>query len=344
MSFLQLLWYAVIGLLFILFLVLDGADFGVGMATRFLASNYTERKLLLRTIGPHWNGNEVFLVTAGGAMFASLPGWYASLFSGFYLLLFLVLVGLIFRGVSFEFSDAALTEKGKRGWLWVNFISCLILPFLLGMLFTAMIQPLPMDAAGNIYVTFWNVVNPLSILGGICVTAVSLYQGLSYIALHTEGLLRYHASRLADNLYWAAYPVEVLIVIALYFQTDFYETHLVATLVFLVLIVAATVIAQIASATNHEITAYVANSSLFAFIVMLIFTGLFPDVLIAINPAHTLLIKEVSASPYTLTVMTIVLVILLPIMLSYFIWSYVSQWHRISLKEFKAALDKGEEY
>ena len=344
MSFLQLLWYAVIGLLFIIFLVLDGADFGVGMATRFLASNYTERKLLLRTIGPHWDGNEVFLVTAGGAMFASLPGWYASLFSGFYLLLFFVLIALIFRGVSFEFSDAALTEKGKHGWLWVNFISCLFIPFLLGMLFTDMIQPLPIDAGGNIFVSFYNVVNPLSILGGLCITAVSLYQGLNYIALRTEGLIRYHASRLADNLYWIAYPVEVLIVIALYFQTNFYERHLVATLVFLVLIVAVTVWGQIAAATNKEIQAIIASSSLFALIVMLIFTGLFPYVLIANNPAHSLLIKEVSSSPYTLVIMTIVLVILLPIMLAYFIWSYVSQWNRISLEEFKKDLDNGEIY
>ncbi|USS88267.1 cytochrome d ubiquinol oxidase subunit II [Fructilactobacillus hinvesii] len=333
MSFLQLLWYAVIGLLFALFLVLDGADLGIGMATRFLAYTYDERQQLLRTIGPHWDGNEVFLIAAGGSMFASMPLWYASLFSGFYILLFLVLIALIFRGVSFEFSENAETKKGRNAWMWTNFFGSFFTPFLFGMLFTAMIQAVPMDAQGNIFASFFDVVNPLSLLGGVALTALCLYQGLHYATLRTSGLMRYHAATLCGNLYWAAYPVEILFAIALYFQTNFYENHLIATLVFLVVIVATTVWGHIATIRDREWSAYIANTLTIFALVALLFVGLFPNVLIATNPAHTISIVSASASPYTLGVMTIVLCVLLPIVLIYFAWSYISQWHRVSLQE-----------
>ncbi|CAM2734990.1 cytochrome d ubiquinol oxidase subunit II [Fructilactobacillus fructivorans] len=335
MSLLQLLWYFLIGLLFALFLILDGADFGAGMSTRFLATNYDEAALVLRTIGPHWSGNEVFLVAAGGSMFAAMPMWYASLFSGFYLLLFFILVALIFRGVSFEFSENAETRKGRNRWMWANFFGSVFIPFLFGMLFTDMIQRLPMDGQGNIYVSLLNVINPLSVLGGITLTALCLYQGLHYIALHTAGLIRYHASAMASNLYWLAYPVEILVVIALYFQTNFFETHLISTVVVLALIVATTIWGQITSATGHEVQAYLASTSTVALLVILIFVGLFPNLLNTENPAHTISIVNASSSPYTLVVMTIVACILLPIIAIYFTWSYISQFHRISLKDME---------
>ncbi|USS93180.1 cytochrome d ubiquinol oxidase subunit II [Fructilactobacillus ixorae] len=336
MSFLQLLWYAVIGLLFAVFLVLDGADLGIGMATRLLAFNYDERQQLLRTIGPHWDGNEVFLITAGGAMFASMPMWYASLFSGFYLLLFLVLIALIFRGVSFEFAENAETKRGRNAWMWTNFWGSFFTAFLLGMLFTAMIQAVPMDAHGDIFASFGDVVNPLSLLGGVALTALCLYQGLHYATLRTSGLMRYHAATLCGNLYWAAYPVEVLFALALYLQTDFFVTHPVATILFLVMIVLSTLVGHLATLRDYEWTAYLASTITLSAVVALIFVGLFPNVLIARNPAHTLTIVKASATPYTLGVMTIVLCVLLPIVIAYFTWSYVSQWHRVSLQEVQA--------
>ncbi|USS86057.1 cytochrome d ubiquinol oxidase subunit II [Fructilactobacillus cliffordii] len=339
MSFLQLLWYFVVGLLFAAFLVLDGADLGIGMATRFLAFNYDERQQLLRTIGPHWDGNEVFLIAAGGSMFASMPMWYASLFSGFYLLLFLVLIALIFRGVSFEFAENAETKKGRNAWMWTNFWGSLCTAFLFGMLFTAMIQPVPIDAQGNIFASFLDVVNPLSLLGGVALTALCLYQGLHYATLRTSGLMRDHAATLCGNLYWAAYPVEVLFAIALYFQTDFFVTHPLATLFFLVVIVATTVWGHIATIRDREWSAYIASTVTLVALVALIFVGLFPNVLIARNSAHTISIVSASATSYTLGVMTVVLCILLPIVIAYFAWSYISQWHRVSLQEVQEDQD-----
>ncbi|TPR14174.1 cytochrome d ubiquinol oxidase subunit II [Apilactobacillus timberlakei] len=340
MSFLQFFWYAVICFLFIMFLVLDGADFGAGMAAKLLAFRPAESNMIVRSISPHWDGNEVFLVAAGGSMFATMPFWYASLFSGFYLLLFLVLVSLIFRGVAFEFNNVAETPKGKNAWMWATTLSSTAAPFLLGMLFTAMIQPVPMDNHGNIFVGLFNVINPLSILGGIAVTALCLYQGLHFFTLHANGIMRYRAASLAGNLYWAAYPVEVLFAIALFFETNFFEEHLLSTLTLLVLIVLTTFWGHLSTGMHKEVQAYVANSLTIAFVVMLIFVGLFPHVLIAQNPVNSLLIKNVSSSPFTLTVVTIVLCILLPILTAYFIWSYIIQWKRHDLSEFENT-DKG---
>jgi cytochrome d ubiquinol oxidase subunit II len=149
MSFLEGLWFIVIALLFALFLALDGLDFGVGMATRFVAESDRERSLFMRAIGPHWDGNEVWLITAGGAMFAAFPLWYASLFSGYYILLFLVLVALILRGVSFEFAAHSLTDRERSVWQWANFVGSLFAPFFLGMMLTSLIQGVPMDKQGQ---------------------------------------------------------------------------------------------------------------------------------------------------------------------------------------------------
>lgn len=148
MTMLQILWFFLIGLLFAAFFFLDGFDYGVGMAVKTLAHNEAERTQLIRTIGPVWDGNEVWLITAGGAMFASFPYWYATLFSGYYLILLVILVGLIIRGVSFEFR--AQSPMAKKP-LWDNALALgsLIVPFFFGVMFISMIKGMPIDAQGN---------------------------------------------------------------------------------------------------------------------------------------------------------------------------------------------------
>ena len=148
MSFLQILWFILIGVLFAGFFFLDGFDFGVGMATRSLAHNEDERSQIIETIGPVWDGNEVWLITAGGAMFASFPYWYATLFSGYYLILLMILFGLIIRGVSFEFRTASDPKK-QHIWSSALALGSLIVPFFLGVMFVSMIQGMPIDANGN---------------------------------------------------------------------------------------------------------------------------------------------------------------------------------------------------
>ena len=132
----------------------EGCDWGVGVAARLVGKNGNEGTQLGATIGPHWDANEVWLITAGGAMFASYPLWYASLFSGFYILFFIVLVGLILRGVSFEFAANAETARGRSIWRWALFIGSIVPPFVLGMIFTAIMWPLPIDVHMDVYAAF----------------------------------------------------------------------------------------------------------------------------------------------------------------------------------------------
>lgn len=196
MSSLQLLWFALSSVLFAGFFFLEGFDFGVGMATKFLARNHEEREQVIKTIGPVWGGNEVWLITAGGAMFAAFPFWYASLFSGYYLVLLAILVGLIIRGVSFEFHHRMPMDK-KPIWINTLFTGSLIIPFFFGVMFISLIQGMPMDAQGHIRASFTDYINLFSIVSGVAMTLLSYLHGLNYLALKTTGAIH---TRAVDKL------------------------------------------------------------------------------------------------------------------------------------------------
>ncbi|MFT8812088.1 cytochrome d ubiquinol oxidase subunit II [Oenococcus sp.] len=322
MTFLQILWFVVIGILFAGFIFFEGFDFGIGMATRFFAVDDQERQQVLRSVAPHWDGNEVWLITAGGAMFASFPLWYASLFSGYYILLFLILIALIFRGVSFEFGVHAQTKFERSTWLWANFIGCLFAPFLLGMMLTSMIQGVPMDAQGNVWAGFGVVVNWLSVVGGLAVTYLCFIHGLNYLSLKTKNDLHARAMNMADKLYWLVYPVLVLFALLAIFQTDFFARHAISSSVILTVIVLLTVWGHISARFGHSGHAFLASGLSLILIMAFIFNGIFPRVMIATQSKNDLLIHNASASPLTLAIMTGVLLVLLPIVLIYFAWSY----------------------
>ncbi|MGR3742506.1 cytochrome d ubiquinol oxidase subunit II [Companilactobacillus sp. DQM5] len=335
MTSLQLLWFVLICVLFVGFFFLEGFDYGVGMATRLIAKNQDERLALMSSIGPHWDGNETWLVTAGGAMFASLPMWYASLFSGYYILLLLVLTSLIIRGVSFEFTAHAETKAGKNFWLWMLFIGSTAAPFLLCMMFLSLVQGITMDASGNAFPTFGQIVNLLSIVGGVAGTLMSLIHGLNFIRMKTTGALRQRALDLNKILYPILFIGEVVFAVLVYLQTDFFTRRFTSSLIITLLIVIMSLIGYFGVLKDKEGLSLVGSGLSLAFVVVLLFNGLFPRVMIATNPAHSILIKDAAASPYTLTIMTIVACVLLPIMLAYFIWAYVVFSHRVSSKNKK---------
>lgn len=329
---LQLLWFCLIGLLFIIFYFLEGFDYGVGMATHLVARNDDERRLMIQTIGPHWDGNEVWLITAGGAMFASFSAWYASLFSGYYILLFLTLFALIIRGVSFEFSGHAETQKGFEFWTWTLFWGSLLAPFFLTMMFGSLIQGVPMDAAGNMSLSFWNIVNWLSIVAGVAGVLLCLIHGLNYLRLRIDDPeLSRRIQSLNKKLYLVAYAGEVVFALLVIFQTDFFERRPISSTIITLAIVVFTFLSQIFNRDNHQAWAFITSGLTLASVVILLFNGLFPRVLIAQNPANSLTIKDAANSPLTLQVMTIVLIILLPIALAYIIWSYVVFKRRIKI-------------
>ncbi|CAM3066271.1 cytochrome d ubiquinol oxidase subunit II [Lactococcus hircilactis] len=322
MTVMQLIWFVLIGVLFAGFFFLEGFDFGVGMSAMVLAKDKREVDQTIGAIGPVWDMNEVWLLTAGGAMFASFPYWYASLFSGFYNILLLILVGLILRGVTFEFRHHTHSEKAKAAWVKVLGIASFAIPFLFGLLFTGMIQAVPMDAKGNVYSTFTTYVNPLSVVGGVAVALLCLLHGLNYLALKTQGELRTRAHQWANKLYFVLYAGEVVFAVLLAIYTDFLQKHLIGTLITLVLIVGLSVIAHIAVMQHKEMTAFLASGLTFISLVALIFQGMFPRVMIAKDPAHSILIKHASSTPYTLKTMTIIVACFLPFVLIYMGVSY----------------------
>ncbi|PCR99337.1 cytochrome d ubiquinol oxidase subunit II [Lactococcus fujiensis] len=322
MTGMQILWFVLIGVLFSGFFFLEGFDFGVGMSAITLPKDKREVDQTIGTIGPVWDMNEVWLLTAGGSMFASFPYWYASLFSGFYNILLLILVGLILRGVTFEFRHHAATEKAKNTWVKILGISSFAIPFLFGLLFTGMIQPVPIDANGDVYATLWTYVNPLSVVGGVAVALLSYLHGLNYIALKTEGDLRQRANQWANKLYFVLYAGEVVFAILVMIYTDFFDKHLVGTIATLGLIVLLSVLAHLFSYKKNEMGAFLSSGFTFVALVAFIFQGMFPRVMIAKDPANSILIKHASSTPYTLNVMKWVVILILPFVLAYMGWTY----------------------
>ena len=296
MSGLQLFWFILIAVLFGGFFFLEGFDFGVGMSVLALARNKREVNQAIATIGPFWDMNEVWLLTAGGAMFASFPYWYASLFSGYYNILLLILACLILRGVTFEFRHRSESEKVERSWEIILGVTSFFIPFLFGLMFTSMIQGVPMDARGDIYASFTTYVNPLSLVGGVAVALMSFLHGLNYIALKTEGNMRKRANDLANKLYFVLYAGEVVFALLIAMKTDFIEKHAALTIGLLVVIVLLTVFAHISVAKKSEMSAFLSSGLTFLALVALLFQGLFPRVMIAENPAYSILIKDASST------------------------------------------------
>ncbi|QIL46017.1 cytochrome d ubiquinol oxidase subunit II [Vagococcus coleopterorum] len=335
MSNLELLWFVLIAVLFMGFFILEGFDFGVGMATKLVAKNRHERDVLIESIGPVWDSNEVWLITAGGALFAAFPEWYASLFSGYYIVLFLILFALILRGVSFEFRHHMETDRGRSIWEWATFIGSTVAPFLFGLMFTSLVRGMPMDADKNIFASFGDYVNIFSIVGGIAVTLVCFLQGLNYIRLKTDGPVRERALKMAKPLYPVLFVGLIAFAGLLWANTDFFDKRPISTLAILVVIIAAAVLAMFGTFKDKEFMSFVGTSGILAGIVVLLFNGMFPRVMIGSEGHRDLLITEAASTPYTLKVMTIITCILLPIVLGYLVWTYYMFRKRINSKKIE---------
>lgn len=332
MTTLQFLWFIIIGVLFTGFFFLEGFDFGVGMAMKTLARNKRERDQVIDTIGPIWESNQVWLITAGGAMFASFPEWYASLFSGFYNILLLVLVGLIIRGVSFKFRASADNARERNVWEWTLCIGSFLTAFFLGMMFVDLVRGMPLDASKNVMnPTFTDYVNIYSIVGGVAVTLISYLHGLNYLRLKTDGKIRKRANEQAKKLYPVLFVGLVAFAILSFIETDFFKERMISSLIILVAIVLFAVMAAYGTYKDKEGLSFISTGLIFVGLVVFLFNGLFPRVMIAQDSKFHLLIENASSTPYTLKVMTIVTVCLLPIVLIYIVWAYKQFTKRVSV-------------
>lgn len=320
---LNILWFVLIALLYTGFFFLEGFDFGVGMLLPFLGKNDVERRAVINTIGPHWDGNEVWLVTAGGATFAAFPNWYGTMFSGFYQGMFLLLVSLIFRGVAFEFRSKIGNPKWRYGWDIALAATSFLAAFLLGVVFTNLVRGVPINENMVYTGTFITLLNPLSILGGITVAGMFLLHGVYFLNLKLMDTLLQRIHKYALPI-WVA----VLILAGGYFKflalsTSAFQEKGLMGLVFPALAVVALILSRIFMRLEKGGYAFAMTGLAIVCIVDSLFTALFPNVMISSTAAvNNLTIYNASSSAYTLRVMSIVAAVMLPIILAYQIWTY----------------------
>ncbi|GIF65568.1 cytochrome c oxidase assembly protein [Asanoa ishikariensis] len=312
-------WFLAIAFLFVGYFVLEGFDFGVGVLMRTFARDDAERRQLLGTIGPVWDGNEVWLITGAGAMFAAFPHWYASVFSGFYLPMLFILLALIVRGVAFEFRGKREDAAWRARWDWAILCGSLLPALLWGLIFANIVRGVPLAADHDYTGGLVDLLNPFALLGAATFGAVFVWHGAVFVALKTTGEVRDRSNRLASRFG----PVAVALLLGF---LAWLVVDLSRDAVTIGLGGAAALAAVAALATNRvrrEGWAFAGTAAAIGLTVVALFAALHPAVLPSTgDPAGTLTIANAAASPYSLKVMTWVAVLFLPLVLLYQGWTY----------------------
>lgn len=326
-------WFVLIAVLWIGYFFLEGFDFGIGILTKLLARDRTERRVLINTIGPVWDGNEVWLLTAGGATFAAFPEWYATLFSGFYLPLLIILVCLIVRGVAFEYRAKRPEEKWQTNWEHAIFWTSLIPALLWGVAFGNIVRGVKLDQHFEYVGTFWDLLNPYALLGGLVTLTLFTFHGAVFASLKTLGDIRARARKFALTLGLGALVVALGFLI--WTQVDKGDgSSLIAMIVALVALVGA--IGAIKAGREGWSFALSGISIAAAFTTL--FLTLFPNVMpSSLDPAWSLTVTNASSSPYTLKIMTWLAAIATPLVLLYQSWTYWVFRKRIGTKHIADA-------
>ncbi|MEU9140156.1 cytochrome d ubiquinol oxidase subunit II [Streptomyces sp. NPDC048404] len=311
-------WFVLIAVLWIGYFFLEGFDFGVGILTKLLARDRTEKRVLINTIGPVWDGNEVWLLTAGGATFAAFPEWYATLFSGFYLPLLIILVCLIVRGVAFEYRAKRSEEHWQRNWETAIFWTSLIPAFLWGVAFANIVRGVKIDRDFEYVGNFWDLLNLYSILGGLVTLTLFTFHGAVFVGLKTVGDIRERSGKLALRVGLAT--AVLALVFLIWTQVDSGDG---ASLGALIVAVAALVAALAMVKAGREGWAFILSGLTIVAAVTMLFLSLFPDVMpSSLNADWSLTVTNASSSQYTLKIMTWCAVIATPIVLLYQSWTY----------------------
>lgn len=320
-------WFALIAVLWMGYFALEGFDFGVGMLLPVLARDETERRVVINTIGPVWDGNEVWVLVAGGATFAAFPEWYATLFSGFYLPLLLILLALIARGVAFEYRAKRDDVRWRARWDLAIVVGSAVPAVLWGVAFANIVRGVPIDADKEFTGTLLTLLNPFGLLGGLTTLLLFLTHGAMFLALKTDGDIRHRARGLAVRLGVAAAGVAVVFLV--------WAQVLTGSTGSAVLFVAAALalVAGVASAaTGREGWAFLGTFLTLVLAVAGLFAALFPDVMpTTLDDGVSLTTTNAAATAYTLGIMTWVAVVFTPVVLLYQAWTYWVFRRRISV-------------
>lgn len=331
----QTTWFLLIAVLWVGYFILEGFDFGVGMLQRFVSRNEADRRAVLTTLGPVWDGNEVWLLVAGGATFAAFPEWYATLFSGFYLPLFLILVSLIVRGVAFEYRSKYGKAQWRQRWDLAILISSAIPALLWGVAFANIVRGVPIERAesGSLeYVGgFFNLLNPYALLGGVVTLTVFLTHGAVFLSLKTTGTIRDRAYEIAK----ISGLIAALAAVGFLTWTNLMLPEINSVVLALSTSVALLWVAGIfANLKRREGWAFIYSAATIATFVSTLFFALYPRVMpSSLGAQFDLTISNASSTDYTLKVMTVVALIMTPLVLVYQGWTYWVFRKRVSASQ-----------
>ena len=329
-EFLQILWFILIAVLWIGFFFLEGFDFGVGMLLPFLGKKDEERRAIINSIGSVWDGNEVWLLTAGGATFAAFPHWYATMFSGFYLALFLLLVGLILRGISFEYRSKDANPAWRNRFDWMIAIGSFISSLLLGAAFANLARGVPINADMMFTGNLFTLLNPYGLLGGLTTVAIFLLHGANFLGLKLEGELRERVNATAKKL-WVVTSVLYIALGVFTYAAGFWERGIVNPGIVPIAAVATLLVAGYFINQKMEGWSFIMVALNIVLTQVTFFSMTFPNVMLSTtNPAYSLTIYNASSSQYTLTVMSVIALVFVPIVLAYQGWTYYMFRKRIS--------------
>ena len=324
---LHTIWFVIITILWIGFFVLEGFDFGVGALHMLIGKSETERRVVINTIGPWWDGNEVWLIVAGASMFAAFPQWYATMFSALYLALVLLLVALFGRGVSFEYRGKRDSQRWRNGWSWALTIGSVLIPLLVGVALGDLLHGLPIDSKHEFTGNFFSLLTGYGLMTGVTLVVLSLLHGATFLALRTTGEIRDRAHSAARsigivaivvNLAWVVWTLVVIGGGTVPEPTQIFG-------------MIAVIIATALATTDNDAFAFAASGFAIAAAIGQIFISLYPNVMVSsTNHSYNLTVNNAAAGHYGLVVMTVVAALFFPIVLAYQGWSFHVFRRRVS--------------
>ncbi|MFL5824523.1 MAG: cytochrome d ubiquinol oxidase subunit II [Solirubrobacteraceae bacterium] len=316
---LHTIWFIIIVIFWLGFFVLEGFDFGVGMLHRFVGRSDGGQRVAINTIGPWWDGNEVWLIVAGASLFAAFPGWYATMFSALYLALVLVLVALMARGVSFEFRGKRDGARWRAGWSWAMTIGSALIPLLIGVGLGDLLVGLPINQQHEFTGNFADLLTGYGLMTGVTLLMLCLMHGATFLALRTTDEIRERA-RAAGRLIG---PVAILANVAWVVWTLVVIGRGTVPQTTQIFGVVAIIFATALIRTDNDGWAFVASAVAIAAAIGQIFISLYPNVMVSsTNPAYNLTVSNTASGHYALVVMTIVALLIFPIVLLYQGWSF----------------------
>ena len=317
---LHTVWFVIVVIFWVGFFVLEGFDFGVGMLHTIIGRTETERRVALNTIGPFWDGNEVWLVMAGAGTFAAFPGWYATMFSALYLALLVVLAALMARGVAFEYRTKSQNPRWRSTWRWCTTLGSLLIPLLLGVGLGDLLNGLPIDSAHNFTGDFFDLLTPYGLFTGLTLVALCLLHGAIFLKLKTTGAVRQRARSLGRRLGWAAVALVIGFVIWTRVVANGADVPGPIEVLAVIAVIGA---ASLVSSEDNDGWAFGASAIAMAATVGSIFIDLYPNVMVSsTNAAYSLTVNNSASGSYALKVMTIAAAILFPVVLLYQGWSF----------------------